>query len=743
MSTHVVRSSSERRWTAALFGSLALASTSTLWAQSRPVVLEASTKLFSPDPNYSFYLSALSGNDLLALGYRSVYSAGEDSHALFHYERQNDGSWSFAGRIASENYLAFFLEHLALENNVAVFGVDIYNLRIFEKTTCCWINAPLRLPQSDFARDVELRNGTLAVGASRYPNAYVFLLRRNAAGEWVTTAELQGPPSGESSSFVGPLVGFSGNTASAGGFYLGPNGQVNETHIFDFVNGAWQKTAQLSNAYDGVPIGNELALRALRDEPRSPGEKVRLLRRNSAGAWNLRTSLHSEEPWTAGSIAFENGLAYVAATDDLRGENSGSVAIFAPSGNNFVHRATLVANDATPNAGFGAASIDGRRIAVAGDTTNPSTGERTGAIYVFELPATLPSAMRVQDDFQDANAAGWTPWGTTNWRVRPINGSYVYRQLDVQGGARSVLDAPVLKNQGIEADVTVRSQGSTSWVGLVARYVDPQNFYYLLVDQDSVEIRRMLNGRFGALATAPFSLKTNITHRLRLETVGSWIRAFVDGKLVAQTIDEAIPEGRAGLTMWKTAADFDNVIVSTSPSTVIYQDAFAETSDGSWTTSPSSAWQLTTASNGATVFRQSSPTIGGARAINGAPAADQIISADLRPRAFNASGTGWVGLIARYVDDRNHYYVLLGDNDRVSVRKLSNGAITVLEEVPFTINAGTSYRVRLEAIGDVLQLYINGRLLAEGRDSQFRTGRYGLMTYRAAADFDSFMARRP
>jgi hypothetical protein len=198
--------------------------------------------------------------------------------------------------------------------------------------------------------------------------------------------------------------------------------------------------------------------------------------------------------------------------------------------------------------------------------------------------------------------------------------------------------------------------------------------------------------------------------------------------------------------MWKTAADFDNVIVSTSPNTVLHQDTFAQTSDeqsAPWTSSPSPAWQYATTVGGATVFRQTSSTVETARAINGAPAADQIISAELRPQVFNASGTGRAGLIARYINDRNYYYVMLGDNNRVSLRKVSNGAVTVLEEAPFTINVGTSYRVRLEAIGNALRLYINGRLLAEGRDSQFSTGRYGLITYRAAVDFDSFVARRP
>src|SRR5688500_13136666 len=115
MSAHVVRSAFGRRWAAVLLGSLAL--TPTLWAQSRPVILEASTKLVSPDPNYRLWIPALSGNNLLVVGSQRVYDPNEPTDVLFHYERQSDGTWSFAGRIASGDMIAFSLVHLAIEGN--------------------------------------------------------------------------------------------------------------------------------------------------------------------------------------------------------------------------------------------------------------------------------------------------------------------------------------------------------------------------------------------------------------------------------------------------------------------------------------------------------------------------------------------------------------------------------------------------------------------------------------------------
>ena len=57
------------------------------------------------------------------------------------------------------------------------------------------------------------------------------------------------------------------------------------------------------------------------------------------------------------------------------------------------------------------------------------------------------------------------------------------------------------------------------------------------------------------------------------------------------------------------------------------------------------------------MYRQSLLT-GTPRAVNGGPTRDQIVSAIVRPRAFNAAvADAFVGLMARHVDDNNHYYV--------------------------------------------------------------------------------------
>ena len=46
-------------------------------------------------------------------------------------------------------------------------------------------------------------------------------------------------------------------------------------------------------------------------------------------------------------------------------------------------------------------------------------------------------------------------------------------------------------------------------------------------------------------------------------------------------------------------------------------------------------------------------------------------------------------------------------------------------------------------VGSSLRFYVNDTLMAEAQDATLPTGRYGLITFNAAADFDNFRAIRP
>ena len=531
--------------------------------------------------------------------------------------------------------------------------------------------------------------------------------------------------------------------------------------MFDRINGHWMRTQTLPQVYGSLVVDNRVALRI--DNQTEPGDIESFYTRDSAGQFTLRQSLLTDESFIhhrSVGVSVHGNRAFTATEGRSFNENEtreqgGVATIFRrESPTRFRHEATLMPSDAhllpIPSLllqrGVTGVSVSGERVAGIWATPHDLSDQSATAIYVFHVPQSLPEPMRIEDTFENGNAANWTPQGPANWRVLSSGGSFVFRQLSTQGDVRAILGDSEATHQSIQADMKIRSgAGPAPWAGLMVRHTNPQNFYYLLVNSKSIQIRRIVNGVFEPVASVPFSLVLGRNYRFRLEAIGKRLRVYRDGELVAEALDQSHTHGQAGLIMWKAATDYDNVIVTSNPYTTLHQDSFSATHEESqtpWTVEPANAWSRVTTSSGATIFRQSVAE-GDARAVIGGPAVDQIVTAHITPRTFHASGTGWVGLMARYVDNRNYYYVVLRGGVKASLRKWVNGVVTVLEEVPMNIQANTTYRVRFEVIGESLRLYINGNLIAEGRDSDLPAGRYGLVTYRAAADFDTFSSKRP
>jgi pectate lyase len=235
-------------------------------------------------------------------------------------------------------------------------------------------------------------------------------------------------------------------------------------------------------------------------------------------------------------------------------------------------------------------------------------------------------------------------------------------------------------------------------------------------------------------------VSTNRTYRVRLESIGSVDRVYVDGKLLLDVDDPVLAQtGSAGLATYKARADFDNVMVSPSPHTSIFTNDFAAHTGG-WKLTGTGQWQL---QSGA--FGQNS--IGGdARALIGTPTDDQIVQASVRPTAYAAaSGTQerWAGLMARYTNDSNYYYLSMRSGNTLSLRKVYLGAITTLATVPLTVNLNAAHTLRLEAVGNQLRGYVDGAFALQASDSSMLSGQAGLVTYKAATNFDDFDAYQP
>jgi hypothetical protein len=157
-----------------------------------------------------------------------------------------------------------------------------------------------------------------------------------------------------------------------------------------------------------------------------------------------------------------------------------------------------------------------------------------------------------------------------------------------------------------------------------------------------------------------------------------------------------------------------------------------------WQPAPGSVFTVTRVNNNG-VWRQASTA--------GTPAAwlttnrrtTQSIQSEITLRAI--SGTDrWVGLATRRTDDANYYYVTLRTNGRIEFKRIRNGVITTLASAPAMLAVGDKVRLRLESIGGSHRVYLNDRQVLTARDFTMGQGDVGILTNRAAADFDDIVA---
>jgi hypothetical protein len=112
-------------------------------------------------------------------------------------------------------------------------------------------------------------------------------------------------------------------------------------------------------------------------------------------------------------------------------------------------------------------------------------------------------------------------------------------------------------------------------------------------------------------------------------------------------------------------------------------------------------------------------------------------------RVYRQSSITGEAIATRFTDASNYYCMTVRSSNTLSLRKVTNGAVTVLGTVPLTVSANTSYALRLEAVGNQLRDYVNGRLLLEAVDTTHARGMGGVAMYENSADFLDYRDYQP
>jgi hypothetical protein len=712
-----------------------------LAAMAGPLILEETAKIPTPDPTYVWPMSvAVDGDWLLASGFKEVGDQlGDNSTWL--YQRQADGTWTLVRRLHQviyENDLDEPPVKVAMQGGVAVIVKELASA-IFERSGTSWI--AMHSPIVTDGMDVEVNGGTIVVtddGCNWVTNAY----RKGTDGAWTLVRSTPPEPDPDHELFCeNEFIGGDADVASNGNSTIVATQSFGgSARIFEGPFGTTPMMTRLVSPEDPpsgfghlVAIENSSAIVGTT----SPiGHQA--YTRDTTGQWSNSGSVRGPDLLATfpSEMELAGGLAIVSqGRDRLHGLDTGSIAVYQRNTNGTYRPvAKLLASDRRADHFFGGHEISGRRI-VGGSI-------RGSAVYVYDLPATLTQPATIQDNFEDGNASDWTPQAGSSFAVATTTTSRVYRQSSTAGNATSLWNNTARANQSIEADIKPTAFSTTTgdkWFGLLTRFTDAGNYYYVTMrNNNTVLLRKIVNGTVTTLASAPLTVTLNRSYRVRLEAIGTRLRLFVDNRLLAEASDRSHRQGQAGVIMFRTRADYDNIVVSANPLTPLVSHTFGNEEDTHLNWQTQGTWVTDFAT---TTYNQTS-TAGGARAITGIPTGNQVVHARAR-RTADAGTDNWFGLATRFRDSNNYYYVTLRNNNTLALRKLVNGAITQLDTAPLTITTGTWYRIRFEAIGNQLRVYINDVLRLDATDASHSTGRYGPVMFRTAAQYDTVQAFEP
>lgn len=728
-------------------------------APARPVVIEPAATLSNPDPaNWPAWgsITATNGEWLMVLGGRYAWDTDLVERTVFLYRRAG-AQWQFQGLLdqtARESGSYWYPSEFALEGDFAVIELD-GQIKRWRLVNGAWqdqgtVSAPV-------SEDLEL-DGESFITTTGDCSWHALAHDADGAGGYTSTFLAGQPRSCDDEHWGGQADRF-GNfaiMATSETWDL----ETQEVPVYEKIDGTWQRRIGIAAPNGRFEFNSGVAL-VPQPGTVTPGIEAIIGAPTGAYSYSLWGNpsphrLQAADAYQAArintaSVSPDSTIEYVAGLIFVRERSAdrGVNVINVYRGDHdagYEHVAVLAAaHGGSINYQFDVAQ-DANGITVV--TTDSSSGggasnvNRMGDVYVFQLPAEFTTPAERYDDFQDGTADGWTTIGTSQFSVATSGTNRLYRQANIAGEARALLGGTEWSDQSIEADVTPTAFGCADcWVGLVTRYQDTANYYYVtLRNSGQVHLRRMLNGSYVELARAPVTVTPGRSYRLRLESVGTVHKVYLDNVPVLDVDDDTLAgPGQAGITMYRARADYDNVIATPSPRATIFRNDFAS-SAGTWTFNGSGQWL-----QGDGVFAQNS--IGAeARALIGPPLTDQVIQVRIRPRAYapgQAWQERWSGLIARHTDNSNYYYVTLRNTNQLSLRKLVNGSIVTLATMPMNFSLDTVYDVKLEAVGDQLRVYVDDVLRLQAHDGSHPRGRSGLMTYKAAVHYDDYLAYQP
>jgi hypothetical protein len=697
-----------------LFIALAIAALPSIAGNVRTI--RPTQQLLAPNPDYTFFgqAVAIDGNWAIVLADRP------GGRVALLYSRETTGLWLYRRVLldvadAPESLRA----GLEMKNGLAAIQLND-TLAIFELASNEWRRATtLETPRHPGG--LAISGNRILVGGDRC-QTWGFIYQRGANGIWGITGRI--PAGGGVCSSAGVAVELNYDYA------LVRTAQRFASVVRPSASFDWSYAGQIQIPEAASTTPGPLALQ--KSTAVSPGSAIF---RRTGTAWNYIGQLQP--------VDYGNGTGHAAAVEYRDG------VLLANEGWSEMHEYTkpyvYLENAAGTFDHVGILETSGytqdfeisNRTVFAGFEIIGETG-----VDVFNLPSPLRPAPSITNDFNARDVSGFQQTAGSQFALAGNVYNYLYRQSATAGESVAVLTESDWNHyQSIEADITPTAfDGADRYVGLAVRYLDAANNYYVTWRSSNViQLKRKVNGAFVTLAERPLALAVGTRHHLRLSVAGSRLNVDVDGNNVLSATDTTFSRGRAALLTYRARADFDNVYASpTAPLTVNYNDWVSYWFGfGRRFTELGGNWEITGQQDPEGMSQTDTTDL--AFAVNGVATETQVIRANMRLDSFATPSGAWFGLLARYVDESNHYFLSIRSSNQLQIRKIVNGSTTVLKAVSFTAAPGAMHEYTFSVRGNELHAFVDGQLVATALDDDLPRGKYGMGTFRAAATWQDYV----
>ena len=340
----------------------------------------------------------------------------------------------------------------------------------------------------------------------------------------------------------------------------------------------------------------------------------------------------------------------------------------------------------------------------------------TGLVHYFELPTNLVPPTRVQDTFSSGNGANWSPTAGSQFATAQSGVSRVYRQSAVTGEARAVLTPATGPTSRSKRTFVPRA--SRRRQRLRARHALPGRHQFLR--RHGAQYRRGRScGAWRAGRCARSRRRRSRRWSIAPIVCGSNRSArrtacIIDGRHAARRRQHrAVAWPRGAVHRPRERGVRQRGGQPEPDDDHVHQRLRDRAKPDRGRTRASVSGTCGRAPRRSTTRVPCSATRAPASA---SPADDQIVRVRARLDTFaNPTGTQerWFGVMARYSDDANYYYLSLRSSNTVALRKLVNGSISTLASAAFTVQPATWYSPAPRRGRRRLRAYVDGSLLLE------------------------------